>query len=41
MPREVIARFDVVKLSVLDKDGNCDEALRPSELTEKDHHFRR
>ncbi len=37
MPREIIARFDVVKLSVLDKDGNCDESLRPSELAEKDY----
>ncbi len=35
MPREIIARFDVVKLSVLDEDGNCDESLRPLELIEK------
>lgn len=37
MSREIIGRFDVIKLSILDKDGNCDESLRPQELTDKDY----
>jgi pyruvate dehydrogenase E1 component alpha subunit len=29
MPREIVTRFDVPILKILDEEGNCDEALKP------------
>lgn len=35
MPEEIVGKFEVKMLRILDEEGNCDEALKPTFLTMK------